>query len=315
MAEIIQFSSKQELQASDLNSVDDRFAEAVANVGLVWSELTGDWRVLELEDLTLDALIIHDVRDNVDDVERYINVTNPVRDDEISPSVPNSKIFVFTETRDKLYIGHRTQFSGIDILFAFTAGDVGLTIDYSSSSGWTSLTHTDNTAGFTTDNDITWTIPSGWIITSLNDLNESRIASNDQLYWLRFNFTTNQAWAFDKVTKQDLTGTNNPSLEVVQSSPLGRSVTVRRGIALIDGEFVVLDSDIVVGLNNPDSNDYIAGIQLNDSGDIVIDYGEEAATPNAPSTRVNAMKLADVELTPTTNTVLNAAITDQRIFV
>jgi len=93
-----------------------------------------------------------------------------------------SDVFV-TVANDRLYIGHTSSFDGVDVkmLAALNAVASVLTVKYSGSTGWKTLTASDGTAltgkTFAQSGRITWTQPSDWQRRTLDN-------SADAFYWI-----------------------------------------------------------------------------------------------------------------------------------
>jgi hypothetical protein len=102
--------------------------------------------------------------------------------DDTESDVALATIFT-TAATDRLYVGSLSSFDGIQVRMQGTLNAIAsvLTVKYSGSNGWTSITHADGTAAsgkaFAQSGRITWTQPSDWQRRTLDN-------SSDAYYWI-----------------------------------------------------------------------------------------------------------------------------------
>lgn len=309
------FQFEEILTAVDLNQVNSNMDTAVEEVGRAYSEIFGDYGVIGNEIVTFDKIFIHDFSEG-----RYWDFTNPARSNTITPDFPGTRFFTWNAA-DEIYIGLNRTFDDMTWEFSSPASSsAGPAFRYWNGTGWNALTVTDGTNGFQNNGQMTWTIPSNWITVDLNTANETFRAESSRRFWIQIaEFGNSNTFLVDSIVTDLLTGTNDPSLKVKVTNPLSLSVLVNPGAAIVDGKFVIVSNTVPVGLVRPSttSQEWQAAIQLTKEGEIVVDYGDEAGVGlSVPkNARVDAIKLADVNLEEGIVNIADADITDQRLFL
>lgn len=311
------FGFESDLLAVDLNTLDADFDANIIALGLLDAELFGDWGVIPTARVDVDKIFAYDASGDV-----FYNFTNPSRHQDITPDWPEGGAHFSWASGDRIYFGKDRPFENLAFDFQTAAGaSVSPTWQYfnTSTGAWTTLVVVDGTLDFTVSDSVTWTAPANWGTQSLNSALLVEDVESIARYWIRVTVGNSQSFKIDSITSAAPTGTNNLSLQVTETTPNSLSVNVRKGAAVIDGKLALLPSDVSIGLNTPPTapKEWYAAVQFTKDGDIVVDYGDEANNGAGvqKNARVDAIKLADVEIDNGVSTIPNAKITDQRTFV
>ncbi len=102
-------------------------------------------------------------------------------------TVTGTQFSVNDTTRDYLYVGGATTFSGIKFVWHTRGSNYTLNADYWTGTAWVTLTAASNawvdgTNNFQSDGHLSWNIPTNWNTTSVNSQTK---------YWIRIYTTTN----------------------------------------------------------------------------------------------------------------------------
>lgn len=121
-------------------------------------------------------------RVSFNEVWKYDNNDYVSISDEVNNTDDTFNLFSNGNTDDVLYLGCEYRFTKIWFNF-FTTGSGG-TVSYSYYNGnsWTSLSVTDNTNNLTSNDSVSWDLPSDWSNTSVN---------NENLYWIKISVSSN----------------------------------------------------------------------------------------------------------------------------
>lgn len=318
MLNIINFDYKEILTATDLNTIDTNIEDAIRDLGIVVAEMDEDWVVKQDLRKSLDKLYISDESATPIFYEDY---TNPARSSLITPYFPTGIDWNWG-VNDYMYYGFNNKWYGLYFHFSIVS-----TADLSTSPAWswqywngTAWTVyallSDGTTGWTTNGNITWSTLANWTPVSLNVANGSTMAEYEERYWVRMVPAKANAEVvrIDTCTR-DVYRTDE--LEVQATNPATMYIIVRPGIACIDGTLAIVPNETGLSIKSPSTagHSWYAAVQLTKDGEIVIDYGDSSAgTPIKKNCRVNAIKLADIEVDYGDTQILTGDITDQRIY-
>lgn len=97
-----------------------------------------------------------------------------------------------------LYVGSAVPFGGVAIDIDAANGTASvLTVKYWNGSAWADISDTDGTistgASMAQDGNVTWTVPSAWVPTSLiasGDAPQATKYGNQEMYWTRWEWST-----------------------------------------------------------------------------------------------------------------------------
>lgn len=129
----------------------------------------------------------------------YVNTDDDTDDDDVFDVYKAA----FLADNDSIYIGSAVKFDCINItLVQAASATIVPTIYYSSDAagGYTALTVTDETVGFTKTGNIKYTMPTGWTKTKVDD-GANAFADTTTYYYIRIQRTANALTTTPKISK------------------------------------------------------------------------------------------------------------------
>lgn len=315
MLDTLKFSYKSKLSAIDLNTMDDNMEEAYRHIGMLGGEIYYDWVVKKDLRRYLDKVYLFD-----NSTGEYTDVTNPARYAKVTPAFPHS-LSTWNAPNDMMFYGWNNKFFNLN--YTFSANPVNISgswsWDYWNNNTWTTLSlNGDTTTGWTGDGKIDWLPASvtNWSAVSLNYAMSTTKADNEYRYWIRTSPGQDaSATRITRIFKEFRSDTVSiaKELEVKATDSASMYVTVDPGVAVIDGYIVVLPYKTGIAIQAPSVNKWMAAVQIDTNGDIVIDYSPTSVTPIECNPRVNAIKLADIEIDASDTTIVSGSISDVRL--
>lgn len=120
----------------------------------------------------------------------YIGADGALTDDTTDASnVGVGDVALFASNNHYLYVGSRYKFQQlIAALSTLSSATITPTFAYWNGSSWATLTVTDNSTGFTKNDNLKWTIPSDWA-RSYKDTAGNELADKTPLYYIRIRRT------------------------------------------------------------------------------------------------------------------------------
>lgn len=129
----------------------------------------------------------------------YVNTDNDTDDDDVFDVYKAA----FIADDDSIYIGSAVKFDCINITLVQSASAAITPLVYYSSDAagaYTALTVTDDTVGFAKTGNITYTLPSGWTKTNVDD-GANAFADTETYYYIRIRRTANALTTTPKLSK------------------------------------------------------------------------------------------------------------------
>lgn len=107
-------------------------------------------------------------------------------------SATTADVTLFANNGDSLYVGSRHQFNGLVVaLSTLASATIAPTVSYWNGNAWVAVTGlTDNTAGFTRNDLLTWNLPgAGQWVRTYKDGSGNALAEKTPLYWIKISRT------------------------------------------------------------------------------------------------------------------------------
>jgi hypothetical protein len=284
------FDFSSELDSDDLDEVSTNIEDGIADFGINRWLVSGQaWCVIDAGILEASNVWLYD-----DSLDRFTNFTQPATQEDQTPFISPGQGTIAWAVDDFLYFASDTVFDTISFKFSGAGVATNPTYQYSIDGGWSSLTSFitgDGTTNWTVDGDVTFTVPSSWVQERLDATLKSggfnQVTDNQLRFWIRAKIAQASSVKITQLTIDRSTAlTQFFDLLVEPTDPESQAVCIRKGCALVDGEFVSNPSRTVRDIAIPDTSSsavhWIASVIMRRNGDIDVIYGEKATSPTSP---------------------------------